>query len=77
MLQELALPRSVTRCSRYPDGKIKEIERTVEISPRDGYVHIEKLMGKELNAFDAFFGEVMDALIQLNFKAAAIDSHQV
>ncbi len=34
-------------------------------------------MGKELNAFDAFFGKVMDALIQLNFKAAAIDSHQV
>jgi hypothetical protein len=60
----------------YPDGMTKMIERTVEMTPRDGYIRIEKLMGKELNAFDAFFGDVVDALIHLKFEPATIGSNQ-
>jgi hypothetical protein len=60
----------------YPDGKTKTIERTVEMTPRDGYIHIEKLMGKELDAFDALFGDVVDALINLKFGPATIHFNQ-
>jgi hypothetical protein len=60
----------------YPDGKTKMIERTVKMAPRDGYIHIEKLMGKELDALDAFFGDVVQALVNLKFEPAVIGSGQ-
>jgi hypothetical protein len=60
----------------YPGGKTKLIQRTVEMTPRDGYIYIEKLMSKELHAFDAFFGDVVNALIHLNFEPATIGSDQ-
>jgi hypothetical protein len=59
-----------------PDGKTKIIERTVKVDPRDGYIRIEKLMGNELDAFDAFFGDVVNALIHLKFESATIGSGQ-
>jgi hypothetical protein len=58
----------------YPGGKAELFERTFELTPQKGYIRIEKLMDRELKAFESFFVDVVDVLINLKFGPATINS---
>jgi hypothetical protein len=48
------------------------VERRVQMDPAPGYVRIEDLMKREIEAFEKFFGEIIDELIGLDFGPAAV-----
>jgi hypothetical protein len=53
-------------------GHKRIIEHSVEITPQAGDMRIEDLMDRELKAFEAFFCDLMDVLLALNFGPAHI-----
>ena len=55
-----------------PEGKSKIMTHAVEMEPGPGYMRIEKLMARELNAFEEFFVDIIQAVTKLKFQPAPI-----
>jgi hypothetical protein len=56
----------------FPDGTRTILENTTAISPGSGYIRIEDLMKREMEAFELFFHDFIDAVISLKFEWAPI-----
>jgi len=56
----------------YPDGSQKLLHHSVEMEPAEGYIRIEDLMKRELEAFEAFFVRILDELSKLDFASVSL-----
>jgi hypothetical protein len=60
----------------YSDGTKSVIDHTVEMTPREGYMRIEKLMARELTDYEKFFVDVAERLVKLKFGPATVSTKQ-
>jgi len=56
----------------YSDGRKRLIKKCVQMEPTGGYIRIEDLMKREINAFERFFVRVVEALTKLDFALAPL-----